>query len=112
MTADRRTAGGGPRALHDNVTYRLLLGCLRVAWGSCAVGVIAMLAALVLRSPELVTVFRLGLIATFAASAGAVLLSLPLMTLLDRYGVTEPGASKSRADALVAVVLADLLDAE
>jgi hypothetical protein len=112
VTADRRTAAGGSRSLHDSLIYRLLLGCLRVAWCSCAVGMIAMLAALVLRSPALVAVFQAGLIATFAASAGSVLLSLPLLPLMDRYGVTRPGSSKSRADALVAVVLADLLDAE
>lgn len=100
--------GAGPP--EESLTYRLLLWSLRAAWMSCAVGTGAMLPALVLGWPALVTVFELGLITTCAASAAAVLLSLPLLTRVGGDGPREPRSLGRRVDTLVAVVLADLLD--
>lgn len=112
MTPDGGFPRSGPDSLEDSRAYRMLLWCVRVAWASCTIGVIAMLPALVLRSSELVTVFKLCLSITFAATVGAVLVFVPLTARMHRYGMPRASSLGSRADALVAVLLADLLDAE
>jgi hypothetical protein len=94
--------------------YRLLLVCARAAWVSCALGVTAMVPALVLRSPQLVTVFRAALVVVFMALACALLLFVCLVTLPGRLTGVVPEAGgppvRRRVDVLLAVILVDLLD--
>jgi zinc transporter ZupT len=96
--------------------YRWLLRCVRAAWVSCAVGVIAMVPALVLRSPQLVTVFRVALVVACAALAGALLFFVSLVMLPEALGDVVPGGRapsvRRRIDLLLTVVLVDLLDPE
>jgi hypothetical protein len=93
-----------------NRLYRIVRSCVRAAWMSCTVGVIAMLPALVFLSPTCVTVFRIGLGGCFIASFLAVVLSVPLVAQMDRYAHPTPATIAARADALVAALVADLLD--
>jgi hypothetical protein len=102
----RGASGGG--------LYRLLLGCARAAWISCAIGVTAMVPALVLRSPDCVTVFRVALVVAFAALACALLCFACLVTVPGRLTDALPdirGPSvRRRVEVLFTVVLVDLLD--
>ncbi|MGY1624905.1 hypothetical protein ACI789_22100 [Geodermatophilus sp. SYSU D00965] len=109
-------------AVHDDAegvgaglsAYRLLLVAVRTAWVSCACGVGAMTAGLVLRSPGLVGVFRVALGVSFVAVGVAVLVFLGLLASRARLdGIvpgTPPTSVRRRAEALVAVLLVDLLD--
>ncbi|MGY1591871.1 hypothetical protein ACI79D_07835 [Geodermatophilus sp. SYSU D00708] len=107
-------------AVHDDApgaglsAYRLLLVAVRTAWVSCALGVGAMTAGLVLRSPALVGVFRVALGASFVAVGVALLIFLGLLASRARLNGVVPGSPpasvRRRAEALVAVLLVDLLD--
>jgi hypothetical protein len=114
MTRGASDAGHG--GVSRGRLYRLLLGCARAAWVSCALGVTVMVPALALRSPHLVTVFRVALVVAFAALACALLLFACLVTLPGRLTDVLPdvrGPSlRRRVDVLLTVVLVDLLDPE
>ena len=99
-----------PASLVTNPLYRIVRCCVRAAWISCAVGVIAMLPALVFLSPTCVTVFRVGLGGCFIAAFVALVLSVPLIARMDRDARQAPATIGARADALVATLVADLLD--
>jgi hypothetical protein len=99
-----------PASLDSHPLYRTVRYCIRAAWMSCAVGVMAMLPALVFLSPTCVTVFRVGLGGCFVASFVALVLSAPLIARMDRYAHPRPATIGARADALVAALVADLLD--
>ena len=94
--------------------YRLLLWASRVAWGSCGLGVVVMVAALALRSPQLVTVVRVALVMALAALAVALLLFVCLVAAPARIPDVLPGPARApvrrRAEALLTVALLDLLD--
>jgi hypothetical protein len=99
-----------PALLVSHPLYRVVRLCVRAAWVSCAVGVVAMLPALVFLSPTCVTVFRVGLGGCFLASCVALVLSVPLVARMNRDAHPTPATIGARADALVAALLADLLD--
>ena len=99
-----------PAPLVHHPLYRVVLGCVRAAWASCAVGVLAMLPALVFLSPACVTVFRIGIGGCFAAALVALVASVPLVARRDRDAHPGPSTVGARADTLVAALLADLLD--
>ncbi|MGY1635923.1 hypothetical protein ACI78V_04625 [Geodermatophilus sp. SYSU D00742] len=103
-----------PGAGHGDPTYRLLLWSVRVAWASCALGVVAMTVGLVLRSPALVGVFRVGLVGSVVATGVALLFFLGLLASPARLAVvvaaTPPASLRRRAETLLAVLLVDLLD--
>jgi hypothetical protein len=103
-------AGPDPAFLVSHPLFRSVRCCLRVAWISCAIGVIAMLPALVFLSPACVTVFRVGLGGCFLASFAAVVLSVPLVARMNHDAHPTPATIGARADALVAALVADLLD--
>jgi threonine/homoserine/homoserine lactone efflux protein len=117
-----RADDDGPVVVHDDApgagsglsAYRLLLLAVRTAWLSCACGVGAMTAGLVLRSPGLVGVFRLALGASFVVIGIALLLFLGVLASPARFAGVVPGSPpasvRRRAEALVAAVLVDLLD--
>lgn len=99
-----------PVPLISHPVYRIVRCCVRLAWMSCAVGVVAMLPALVFLSPTCVTVFCAGLGGCFLASFVALVLSVPLIAQMDRDAHPTPATIGARADALVAALVADLLD--
>jgi hypothetical protein len=100
-----------PASLVHHPLYRIVRWCVRVAWMSCAIGVLAMVPALVFLSPACVTVFRVGIGGCFVASLVALVASVPLVARRDRDAHPGPSTVGARADALVAALLADLLDA-
>jgi len=99
-----------PAFLVSHPLYRVVRWCVRAAWMSCAVGVTAMVPALVFLSPTCVTVFRVGLGGCFLASFVALVLSMPLIARMNRDTYPTPATIGARADALVAALVADLLD--
>ena len=109
VAPDAHSLRSTPESPENSRVYRLLLWSIRAAWGSCTIGVVAMLPGLVLRSSELVTVFKIGLSTTFGVSVVAVLLFLAVTARMSGSGTPEPRSLGSRADALVAILLADLL---
>lgn len=94
----------------------MLLWCVRFAWLSCALGVGAMLPALVLRSSDLVSVFEMAIVVTFSALTCAVLSFAWLVVAPDdaTKSLCDSGSGSlgRRMDILFAAVLADLLDPE
>lgn len=114
MTGTRGPSGaerGGPA---PGGMYRLLLWASRAVWGSCGLGVVVMVAALALRSPELVTVVRVALVAALAALVVALLLFVGLIAVPAQLPDVLPEIRRApvrrRAEALFAVTLLDLLD--
>ncbi|MDP9416814.1 MAG: hypothetical protein M3P48_03055 [Actinomycetota bacterium] len=103
-------ADGGTQAVTKSRAYRWLIGSLRLAWLSCAAAVAAMVLALMLRSPELAAVFRLGLLVAATAVGCALLLFLLILGRRASYPTTGPLAARNRVEVLVASLLADLLD--
>ncbi|MGY1692908.1 hypothetical protein [Geodermatophilus sp. SYSU D01105] len=103
-----------PGAGHGDPGYRLLLWAVRGAWASCALGVVAMAAGLVLRSPALVGVFGVGLVGSVVATGAALLSFLALLVsparLATVVAATPPPSLRRRAETLLAVLLVDLLD--
>jgi len=99
-----------PAFLVSDPLYRVVRCCVRAAWMSCAVGLVAMLPALVFLSSTCVTVFRVGLGGCFVASIVALVASVPLIARMDRDAHPTPATIGARADALVAALVADLLD--
>lgn len=98
--------------LEVSLPYRMLLWSLRLAWAGIAFGAAMMLPVLVLRATGLLALVRIGFaeaLGACAVAAPAFAMSLPRVTgaILD-----EPRTLGRRADALVASVLADLLDPE
>jgi hypothetical protein len=99
-----------PAFLVSHPLYRTIRCCVRIGWMSCAIGVVAMLPALVFLSPTCVTIFRVGLGGCFVASFVALVLSVPLIARMDRHTHPTPATIGARADVLVAALVADLLD--
>ena len=102
--------GPASESIDSSRLYRALLWSLRIAWLACVAAVVVMLPALMVRAPQLVPVASAVFILCFTACGIAALIFVPLAASLNRYGVAEPGPFGKRADALVAAVLADLLD--
>ena len=94
---DTRTAGVD--AMSGRRAYRSAIGLLRLAWTSCALAVLAVLAALVLRSPVLVRGYELLLALTCAAAVLAALVVLVLSV-----------ATRTRVGVVLTMLLGDLLD--
>lgn len=99
-----------PASLDAHPLYRLIRWCVRASWMSCAIGMIAMVPALMFLSTTLVTIARLGLGGCFVAAFAALVFAVPLTARMDRYTSPAPATLGARADALVAALLADLLD--
>lgn len=114
VTGDASGAGHGDLA--GGRAYRLLLRAIRAAWVSCAAGAVAMTLALALRSPALVTVFRVALVVTFMAIGLALLFFLRLVAFPAQPVDLLPGfrgaSLRRRAEVLLTAVLIDLLDPE
>jgi apolipoprotein N-acyltransferase len=114
VTRTSGASGGGHDRVSRGYLYRLLLKCARTAWVSCGLGVIAMVPALALRAPQLVTLFRGALVVAFAAVACALMFFACLVMLPGRLTDVLPDGHgptvRRRVEALFTVVLFDLLD--
>lgn len=98
--------------LEVSLPYRALLWSLRLAWAGVVFGVVMMLAVLVLRADGVLVLVRIG----FAEALGACVIAVPAFAMslpkVTSAILDEPRTLGRRADAVVACVLADLLDPE
>jgi hypothetical protein len=102
------TASDGDGRIERSRPYHLLLWALRVGWFACTFAIFAMILALILRSPQFVMAYRIGLLAVWAALAEA---GVMFLVVIGRFReLSQSRRFGARAAALVARLLADLLD--
>jgi len=98
--------------LEASLPYRTLLWSLRLAWAGFAFGAAMMLPVLILRASGVLVLVQIGFFEAFAACAVAALAFVAALPRVTGAILDEPRTLGRRAGALVASMLADLLDPE